>query len=97
MRVSAKCQRNVMKSRIFAEKGKTIVHRLTYKAYQFCNSKQFGRQVEPKNNQQKPTSLLGAKNWKRRRKDVGNETLAPLEYSTSLVKSPQLLLSNSLS
>ena len=43
---------------------KTIVHRLTHKAYLFCNSKQNRRKLGPTNRQQNLTALPGDKNWK---------------------------------
>ena len=82
-----------MKSWNFVEKEKTIVHRLTHKIYQFCNSKQVRGKVEPTNHQQKRTSFSGEKNWRQTEKNVGNEAVAPLENSTWVVRSLKLLLS----
>ena len=61
-----------MKSRSFAEKEKTIVHRLTHKAYQFCNSKQIWGKVGPTNSQQKLAPYRVKKNWNRRKKKCRN-------------------------
>ena len=71
-----------MKSRNFAEKEKTIVHRLAHKAYQFCKSKQICGTLGPRHHEQKLISLPGDENWKRTKKNIGNEAVAPLENST---------------
>ena len=70
-----------VKQDFLLKKKKTNAHRLTCKAYQFGNSNQTCRILGPKHYQQKLTSLLSDKSWKRTRKIVGNEAVAPLENS----------------
>ena len=57
-------QWKIMKTRNFAEKEKTNVHRLTHKAYQFGNSNRIWWTLRTTNHQQKLILLPGDENWK---------------------------------
>ena len=70
-----------MKSRKFAEKEKTIVHRLTHKAYFFATANKFEENWGPQIITESD-SLPREKNWKRTTKNVGNQAVEPVENST---------------